>query len=146
MHVTGVDVNNAMAPYARESAASAGLPADRLRLVTGDVQALPFGPRSFDVVVCTLVQPSLVKSRPTWSTWKTTYYYIYMYELAGGCPVQVLCSVPDPQAALAEAARVLRPGGRLLFIEHVLASPQHRGLQLQQVIVDCVAICTCPAL
>lgn len=31
----------------------------------------------------------------------------------------VLCSIPDPAAALAEAGRVLRPDGRLLFIEHV---------------------------
>jgi ubiquinone/menaquinone biosynthesis C-methylase UbiE len=33
----------------------------------------------------------------------------------------VLCTVPDPAAALAEAARVLRPEGKLLFVEHVRA-------------------------
>jgi SAM-dependent methyltransferase len=38
----------------------------------------------------------------------------------------VLCTVPDPDAALAEAARILRPGGRLLFVEHVRS--EDRGL------------------
>jgi len=33
----------------------------------------------------------------------------------------VLCTVPDPETALAEAARVLKPDGKLLFVEHVRA-------------------------
>jgi ubiquinone/menaquinone biosynthesis C-methylase UbiE len=31
----------------------------------------------------------------------------------------VLCTVPDPEAAAAEVARVLRPGGAFLYLEHV---------------------------
>jgi ubiquinone/menaquinone biosynthesis C-methylase UbiE len=34
----------------------------------------------------------------------------------------VLCTVDDPERALGEIARVLRPDGQLLFIEHVRAS------------------------
>lgn len=42
-----------------------------------------------------------------------------------------LCSVPSPAAALAEVSRVLRPGGKLLFLEHVLSEtdPKLRALQ-----------------
>ncbi len=35
----------------------------------------------------------------------------------------VLCSVGDQRAALAEAHRVLRPGGQIRFLEHVAAEP-----------------------
>jgi SAM-dependent methyltransferase len=45
----------------------------------------------------------------------------------------VLCTVPDQAAALADIKRVLKPGGRFMFFEHVrsddpeLAARQDRG-------------------
>jgi ubiquinone/menaquinone biosynthesis C-methylase UbiE len=42
-----------------------------------------------------------------------------------------LCSIPNPIAALTEMRRVLRPGGRLIFVEHGL-SPEIRTARWQQ--------------
>lgn len=50
--------------------------------------------------------------------------------------LQVLCSVPNVQSALAEVKRVLKPGGKFLFIEHVLAPEPDRKLRLFQHILN----------
>ena len=39
----------------------------------------------------------------------------------------VFCTIPDPQAALDEVARVLKPDGRMLFMEHVRADSPRRA-------------------
>lgn len=44
----------------------------------------------------------------------------------------VLCSVPSPDRALGEIHRVLRPGGRFLFLEHVAAHNRPGRLRWQR--------------
>jgi SAM-dependent methyltransferase len=43
----------------------------------------------------------------------------------------VLCSVPQPEASLREILRILKPGGKFIFIEHV-AAPPGTGLRTWQ--------------
>jgi len=56
----------------------------------------------------------------------------------------VLCGIPDAGAALAEVARVLKPGATLHFVEHGLAPDpgvvrwQRRGNRINRVVSGCV--------
>jgi SAM-dependent methyltransferase len=56
----------------------------------------------------------------------------------------VLCGIPDPGAALAEVARVLKPGAALHFVEHGLAPDpgvvrwQRRGNRVNRALSGCV--------
>jgi ubiquinone/menaquinone biosynthesis C-methylase UbiE len=53
----------------------------------------------------------------------------------------VLCTVPDDGAAVAEAVRVLRPGGRLLILEHV-RSP-HLAVRVVERLLEPIGVRLC---
>lgn len=78
--VTGLDADQRMLRAARKRQTP---DAPSINFVRGDVTALPFADRIFDVVTA----------------------------------ITVLCFVPDARTAMAEMARVLKPGGRLVVGE-----------------------------
>ncbi len=48
--------------------------------------------------------------------------------------VHVLCSVSDQARSLSEIRRILKPGGRFLFLEHVSAAPRTLIYRLQRIV------------
>ena len=55
VHITGVDPNSAMLPFAQDSAEQAGLGTDQLSFANGIAEQLPGTAETADLVVCTLV-------------------------------------------------------------------------------------------
>lgn len=91
LDIIGIDPNDRMEGYAKDSASRAGLLSNNmgnsLRIVHGVSETLPLEDNSCDAIVCTLT----------------------------------LCSVTDPIRSVSEIKRVLKPGGKFLFWEHVLS-------------------------
>ena len=96
LDIIGIDPNDRMEGYAKDSASRAGLLSNNmgnsLRIVHGVSETLPLEDNSCDAVVCTLT----------------------------------LCSVTDPIRSVSEIKRVLKPGGKFLFWEHVLSQTDNK--------------------
>eukprot|EP00983_Pelagomonas_calceolata_P038970 1136988-Pelagomonas_calceolata.AAC.3 len=109
------------------AAVDAGL-SGAVSLLQGSAEELPLESNSFDSAVITLLRPLKYYSGAAWHEQNRSHVSLYS---------QVLCSVRDPAHAIDEVIRVLKPQGRLLFLEHVAASwetqPLLRAKQVRQI-------------
>lgn len=120
--VTGVDPNPAMAPYAAAAADQAGLAG--FSFVRGGFARRPRAPPADARPPARPAAPGL--PRPDTPDGLVDAVVVTL----------VLCSVPDPAAALEAAAAALRPGGLLLLCEHTAAPSTRPGLALVQTLLN----------
>jgi ubiquinone/menaquinone biosynthesis C-methylase UbiE len=102
-----------------------------LEIGIGSGLNIPFYPRSLEVLIGIDPSPEMLAKARKQAAW--VHFPVRLMEgEAENLPLEdgsldsvvmtwTLCSVRDPLAALGQIRRVLRPGGRLIFIEHGLA-------------------------